>query len=207
MKGFTKIGRVRNRCWGLKGVPTNLKVDVTVCKDHIGCYKTVQAAVDDAPKNATSHFVIKISSGVYRETVRIAIEKKHLVFWGEGIGKTIITGSLNVHLPGITTFSSSTVGVLGDGFMSRDLTVENTAGSEAHQAVAFRSDSDLSVVENENCEFIGNQDALCANSLRQFYKNCRIQGNIDFILGTAAGFGVLGLSTFCGSSNIKPRRR
>ncbi|XP_039062811.1 probable pectinesterase/pectinesterase inhibitor 51 [Hibiscus syriacus] len=166
------------------GVPTNLKVDITVCKDHIECYKTVQAAVDAAPENAASHFVIKIRSGVYRETVRIAIEKKNLVFWGEGIGKTIITGSLNVHQPGITTFSSATVGVLGDGFMARDLTVENTAGSEADQAVAFRSDSDMSVIEN--CEFIGNQDTLSANSLRQFYRNCSIQGNVDFIFGTAA---------------------
>ena len=75
-------------------------------------------------------------------------------------------------------------GVVGDGFMANGLTIENTAGPDAHQAVAFRSDSDLSVIEN--CEFIGNQDTLYARSLRQFYKSCRIQGNVDFIFGNSA---------------------
>ena len=74
--------------------------------------------------------------------------------------------------------------VLGDGFMAKDLTIENTAGPDAHQAVAFRLDSDLSVIEN--CEFLGNQDTLYAHSLRQFYKSCRIEGNVDFIFGNAA---------------------
>lgn len=68
--------------------------------------------------------------------------------------------------------------------MASNLTIENTAGVEAHQAVAFRSDSDLSVLEN--CEFLGNQDTLYAHSLRQYYKSCRIQGNIDFIFGQSA---------------------
>lgn len=70
--------------------------------------------------------------------------------------------------------------------MASGLTFQNTAGSAAHQAVAFRSMSDLSVIEN--CEFIGNQDTLYAHSLRQYYKSCRIQGNIDFIFGNAAAY-------------------
>lgn len=75
-------------------------------------------------------------------------------------------------------------GVLGDGFMASGLTIKNTAGPDAHQAVAFRSDSDLSVIQN--CEFLGNQDTLYAHALRQFYKSCRIQGNVDFIFGNSA---------------------
>ena len=76
--------------------------------------------------------------------------------------------------------------VLGDGFMASGLTIQNTAGPGAAQAVAFRSGSDLSVIEN--CEFRGNQDTLYAHSLRQFYKSCRIQGNVDFIFGNSASF-------------------
>jgi pectin methylesterase-like acyl-CoA thioesterase len=68
--------------------------------------------------------------------------------------------------------------------MASWLTIQNTAGPDAHQAVAFRSTSDLSVIEN--CEFLGNQDTLYAHSLRQFYKSCRIQGNVDFIFGFSA---------------------
>lgn len=78
-------------------------------------------------------------------------------------------------------------GVLGDGFMASGLTIENTApGPVAHQAVAFRLDSDLSVIEN--CEFLGNQDTLYAHSLRQYYKSCRIEGNVDFIFGNSASY-------------------
>lgn len=77
-------------------------------------------------------------------------------------------------------------GVVGDGFMAANLTIQNTAGSEAHQAVAFRSDSDYCVLES--VEFKGNQDTLYAHSLRQFYKSCRIQGNVDMIFGNSAAF-------------------
>lgn len=168
------------------GVPSGLKPDVTVCKDGSnGCYKTVQEAVNAAPDNLTGKkFVIYIKAGVYKETVRVPFEKRNLVFLGDGMGKTVITGSASVAQPGMTTYNSATVGVIGDGFMARDLTIQNAATGDAHQAVAFRSDSDLSVLEN--CEFLGNQDTLYAHSLRQFYKSCRIQGNVDFIFGNSA---------------------
>ncbi|XP_052196617.1 probable pectinesterase/pectinesterase inhibitor 51 [Diospyros lotus] len=173
------------------GLPAGLTADVTVCKPSGSggggkcSYRTVQEAVDAAPANlAGRRFVIGIKEGVFEETVRVPLEKKNLVFWGDGMGKTVITGSLNVGQPGISTYNTATVGVLGDGFMASGLTIQNTAGPDAHQAVAFRSDSDLSVIEN--CEFLGNQDTLYAHSLRQFYKSCRIEGNVDFIFGNSA---------------------
>lgn len=70
--------------------------------------------------------------------------------------------------------------------MASNITFQNTADPVTYQAVAFRSQSDLSVIEN--CEFLGNQDTLYAHSLRQYYKSCRIQGNVDFIFGNAAAF-------------------
>ncbi|KAL3654691.1 putative pectinesterase/pectinesterase inhibitor 51 [Castilleja foliolosa] len=170
---------------GPVGVPSGLKANLTVCK--AGCdYTTVQEAVKAVPDNGESRFVIWIKSGVYNETVRLLFEKKNVVFLGDGMGKTVITGSLSVGLQGLNTYNTATVGILGDGFMATGLTIENTAGPGAYQAVAFRSDSDLSVIEG--CEFIGNQDTLYANSLRQLYKSCRIQGNIDFIFGNSAAF-------------------
>lgn len=169
------------------GVPTGLKPHVTVCKEG-GCeYKTVQEAVNAAPENQEAgKFVIWIKTGLYEEKVRVPLEKKNVVFLGDGMGKTVITGSLNVGLVGVTTYETATVGVVGDGFMASGVTFQNTAGPDAHQAVAFRSDSDFSVVEN--CEFIGNQDTLYAHALRQYYKSCRIQGNVDFIFGNSASF-------------------
>ncbi|KAL9340280.1 hypothetical protein Peur_066499 [Populus x canadensis] len=170
------------------GFPSKLTVDATVCKDESkdnGCYKTVQEAVNAAPDNAMDRrFVIHIKEGVYEEIVRVPFEKKNVVFLGDGMGKSVITGSLSVGQIGVTTYESATVGVLGDGFMASGLTIQNTAGAPTHQAVAFRSDSDLSIIEN--CEFLGNQDTLYAHSLRQFYKSCHIEGNVDFIFGNSA---------------------
>ncbi|PWA79425.1 pectinesterase, catalytic [Artemisia annua] len=168
-------------------VPTDFKPNVTVCKGVSVCtFELVQSAVNATPDNlgGKEPFVILIKEGVYDEIVRIPLEKSNVMFIGEGIGKTLITGSLNFGLLGINTYNTATVGVLGDGFMARDLTIQNTAGAGAHQAVAFRSLSDLSVVEN--CEFLGHQDTLYAHSLRQFYKSCIIQGNVDFIFGNSA---------------------
>ncbi|KAF3500862.1 hypothetical protein F2Q69_00045155 [Brassica cretica] len=216
------------------GFPSGLKENVTVCKNGKCRYQTVQDAVNAAPdNNGVRKFVIKINEGVYEETVTVPFEKKNVVFIGDGIGKTVITGSLNAGMLGITTFDTATVDpekrisdlppkmalpelirpsstspalqrnrthtrasdlnrrvrpqldrVLGDGFMARDITFQNTAGPDTHQAVAFRSDSDFSLLEN--CDFLGNQDTLYVHGLRQFYKKCRIQGNVDFIFGNAA---------------------
>ncbi|KAF5769504.1 putative pectinesterase [Helianthus annuus] len=167
------------------GVPVGLNADVTVCKGG-GCdYVTVQEAVDVVPDwGYGRRFVIRVKEGVYEETVRVGIEKVNVVVIGDGMGKTVITGSLNVGQPGLSTYNTATFGVVGDGFMASGLTIENTAGPDAHQAVAFRSDSDQSIIEN--CEFLGNQDTLYAHSLRQYYKSCRIEGNVDFIFGNSA---------------------
>ncbi|CAI0409749.1 unnamed protein product [Linum tenue] len=172
---------------GSGGFPSGLKPDATVCKSG-GCdFETVQAAVDSAPSNLPTggrKFVIGIREGVYEEIVRVPLEKRNLVFLGDGMGRTVITGSLAVGQPGLSTYNTATVAVLGDGFMASGLTIQNTAGAPTHQAVALRVDSDLSLIEN--CELLGNQDTLYAHSLRQYYNSCRIQGSVDFIFGNSA---------------------
>lgn len=67
--------------------------------------------------------------------------------------------------------------------MARDITFENTAGPQNHQAVILRSDSDLSVFYR--CGIYGYQDSLFTHTMRQFYRECRIEGTVDFIFGDA----------------------
>uniref|UniRef100_A0A0E0C2H3 Pectinesterase n=1 Tax=Oryza meridionalis TaxID=40149 RepID=A0A0E0C2H3_9ORYZ len=163
--------------------PGGMPVDAMVAKDGSGNYTTVSAAVDAAPTESASRYVIYVKKGVYKETVDIKKKKWNLMLVGDGMGVTVISGHRN-YVDGYTTFRSATVAVNGKGFMARDVTFENTAGPSKHQAVALRCDSDLSVFYR--CGFEGYQDTLYAHSLRQFYRDCRVSGTVDFVFGNAA---------------------
>nr|XP_043633752.1 pectinesterase 2-like [Erigeron canadensis] len=63
------------------------------------------------------------------------------------------------------------------------MTFRNTAGPHNEQAVAFLSGSDHSAVYN--CSMEGYQDTLYTAANKQFYKNCKIFGTVDFIFGDA----------------------
>ncbi|PIN03267.1 Pectinesterase [Handroanthus impetiginosus] len=160
------------------------RANVVVAQDGSGDYRTVSAAVAAAGKRSGSgRYVIYVKQGIYRENVNIGTGLENIMLLGDGIGKTIITGSKSVG-GGATTFKSATVAVVGDGFIARGITFRNTAGAENHQAVALRSGSDLSVFYQ--CSFEGYQDTLYVHSQRQFYRDCDIYGTVDFIFGNAA---------------------
>lgn len=160
------------------------KPNVVVAQDGSGNFKTVSAAVAAAATRAgNGRYVIYVKAGTYNENVEIGNKLKNIMLLGDGIGKTIITGSRSVG-GGSTTFKSATVAAVGDGFMARGITFRNTAGAKNHQAVAFRSGSDLSVFYQ--CSFEGYQDTLYVHSQRQFYRECDIYGTVDFIFGNAA---------------------
>ncbi|XP_022715373.1 pectinesterase-like [Durio zibethinus] len=157
--------------------------DVVVAADGSGNYKTVSEAVAKAPEKSSKRYVIKIKAGVYRENVEVPKKKTNIMFMGEGRTRTIITGNRNV-ADGSTTFHSATVAVVGERFLARDITFQNTAGPSKHQAVALRVGSDLSAFYQ--CDILAYQDSLYVHSNRQFYVNCLIAGTVDFIFGNAA---------------------
>ncbi|XP_062191029.1 pectinesterase-like [Phragmites australis] len=163
--------------------PGGLPVDAVVAKDGSGNFRTVSAAVEAAPAESAARYVIYVKRGVYKETVDVKKKKWNLMLVGDGMGATVISGHRN-YVDGYTTYRSATVAVNGKGFIARDLTFENTAGPAKHQAVALRCDSDLSVFYH--CAFEGYQDTLYAHSLRQFYRDCRVTGTVDFVFGNAA---------------------
>lgn len=75
------------------------------------------------------------------------------------------------------------LGVMGQGFVAKSLTIENSAGPQNHQAAALYNTADQSAFYN--CIFLGYQDTLYAKENRQFYKDCKIYGTVDFIFGHA----------------------
>ncbi|KAL9318874.1 hypothetical protein ACSQ67_015391 [Phaseolus vulgaris] len=143
------------------------KFDLVVAKDGTGNFTTIGEALALAPNSSTTRFVIHIKEGAYFENVEVIRKKTNLMFVGDGIGKTVVKGT-----------------VLGEGFIAKGITFENSAGPEKHQAVALRSGADFSAFFR--CSFVGYQDTLYVHSLRQFYRECDIYGTVDFIFGNAA---------------------
>ncbi|KAF3436476.1 hypothetical protein FNV43_RR23568 [Rhamnella rubrinervis] len=167
----------------LQSSVNNTKYNLVVAKDGTGNFTTISEAVEAAPNSSTTRFVIYIKAGAYLENVEVPRKKTQLMFLGDGIGKTVVKASRNV-IDGWTTFRSATVAVVGNGFLAKGITFENSAGPSKHQAVALRSGSDFSAFYK--CSFVGYQDTLYAHSLRQFYRECDIYGTVDFIFGNAA---------------------
>lgn len=54
-------------------------------------------------------------------------------------------------------------------------------GLEGWQAAAFRISGDKAFFSN--CGFYGAQDTLCDDAGRHYFKDCYIEGSIDFIFG------------------------
>ncbi|RCV23629.1 hypothetical protein SETIT_5G022500v2, partial [Setaria italica] len=182
VKGFPRWVRPGDRRL-LQAPASGIKADAVVAKDGSGNFTTVAAAVAAAPTNSRRRYVIYIKAGAYIENVDVGKKHVNLMFVGDGIGKTVIKGSRNV-IDGSTTFRSATVALVGNNFLGRDLTIENSAGPSKHQAVALRVGADLSAFYR--CSFVGYQDTLYVHSLRQFFRDCDIYGTIDFIFGNAA---------------------
>ncbi|KAL6285286.1 hypothetical protein ACE6H2_009676 [Prunus campanulata] len=157
--------------------------NVVVAADGSGNYKTVSEAVAAAPEKSSTRYVIRIKAGVYRENVDVPKKKTNIMFLGDGRTSTIITASRNV-VDGSTTFNSATVAAVGEKFLARDITFQNTAGPSKHQAVALRVGSDLSAFYR--VDVLAYQDSLYVHSNRQFFQGCLVAGTVDFIFGNAA---------------------
>jgi PelA/Pel-15E family pectate lyase len=158
------------------------KADLTVAKDGTGDVESVQAAIDRVPENNQRSFVIFIKPGTYKEQVKVPVNKPFITLLGESAEKTILTFNLSNPQVGSTSASFSTY-VGANDFRAEHLTFENSFGPGA-QAVALLVEADRAVFIN--CRFLGWQDTLYAKSGRQYYRDCYIEGHVDFIFGAAA---------------------
>ncbi|PNT08895.1 hypothetical protein POPTR_012G014500v4 [Populus trichocarpa] len=176
------LGRRERR---LLGLPVSaIQADIIVSGDGSGTFKTISEAIKKAPEHSNRRTIIYVRAGRYVEdNLKVGRKKWNLMFIGDGMGKTIITGSRSV-FNHITTFHTASFAATGAGFIARDMTFENWAGPAKHQAVALRVGADHAVVYR--CSIIGYQDTLYVHSNRQFYRECDIYGTVDFIFGNAA---------------------
>jgi pectinesterase len=173
-----------------------------------GDYSVIQEAIDAVPYDENA--VIEIGAGVYRE--KIFCEKKDITLVGSGMAETVIDYDdyANEVMPDGSkrgTFRTYTAFFGGKKVTVRDMTIRNSAGDGrvVGQAVAVYADAD--VCKFEKVKMTGCQDTLFCAPLpvaarqqngfmgprmmterrltKQYYKNCEIVGDVDFIFGGA----------------------
>lgn len=160
-------------------------------KPGVGDYTSVQKAVNALPLINLLRVVIIINPGVYTEKVDIPPTKAFITFQGAGADKTVIQWGDNAGTPGsnghpMGTYFSATVAVNSNYFIAKNLTFKNTtpsppSGASGKQAVAFRISGDTASFLG--CKFLGAQDTLYDHIGRHYFKDCYIEGSIDFIFG------------------------
>ena len=157
-----------------------------------GNFTTVQKAIDAVPDYRKNETTIFIKNGIYKEKLILPTSKTNVFFIGEDKDKTILTyddfsKKHNLFGEEMGTTGSTTFYVFGDNFKAKNITFENSAGAVG-QAVAVRVDGDKVIFQN--CKFLGNQDTLYLHgkNSRQYYKDCYIEGTVDFIFGWSTAF-------------------
>ncbi len=168
-----------------------------VAASGTGDYYSIQHAIDVAPDTGA---VISIAPGTYRERLKITKPNIHLRSAYDDARKTVIVFDDSAASAGGTT-KSATIEVRGDNFTAENLTFSNDYNrtheqvSQGSQALAVLVVADR--VTFRNVRLLGNQDTVYAASkgcssatqtctpARQYYADCYIEGNVDFIFGDA----------------------
>jgi pectin methylesterase-like acyl-CoA thioesterase len=156
---------------------------------------SLRQAIDALPESGGE---IALPPGVYREKVLIAKPNVHLRGTGKKPGEVLIVwGDSHATVGG--TIKSATLTVSGDGFRAENLTIQNDfkwQSNEGSQAVALAVTADRAAFRK--VRLLGAQDTLYAGSRkcaaepcpvsRQYFRDCYIEGHVDFIFGDANAF-------------------
>ncbi|KAG6590056.1 putative pectinesterase 50, partial [Cucurbita argyrosperma subsp. sororia] len=157
---------------------------ITVKQDGQGNFSTITQAIDSIPSGNRERVVVWIGGGTYREKITIDSSKPFVTLYGQ-IGKMPVI-SYDGTASEFGTAESATVAVESDYFVAVNVAFVNSApmpdaGRTGGQAVAMRISGDKAAFHH--CQFIGFQDTLCDDRGRHFFKDCYIEGTVDFIFG------------------------
>jgi pectin methylesterase-like acyl-CoA thioesterase len=142
--------------------------------------------------------VLMVSPGEYREV--LTVDKKNITIRSHNpdASKTVVVNDRSAGQNGGTQHSA-TVNVTADNFFAENITFQNDFNRTheqvpvGSQAVALRVTGDRAVFHN--VRLLANQDTVYAGSrgcaqkeqnctpARQYFSDCYIEGNVDFIFG------------------------
>lgn len=169
--------------------------NVVVAKDGSGNFKTIKDAYNYLAKiNDSKRKTIYVKNGVYKE--QLTISKPFITLKGENKKNTILTYNVANGDPKPTggNFNSADCAALtvaGSDFIAENITFENShlkdTGKDVQASCVYTYGDRISF---NNCNFYSGQDTLCAytygvDKSRVYFKNCFIQGSVDFIWGGA----------------------
>jgi len=181
-----------------------------VATDGSGDFTTIQAAIDAIPADNAKPMTIHIKNGIYKEKIRL--EKPYVTLVGEDKDRTLITydDHANKLFPNgepYGTFNSYTILFGAHDITAQNLSFVNSAGKAGRVGQALAAYVDGDRTSFYNCRFLGHQDTLFTGPLpkkpvqgssfggpresedrgqiRQYYENCYIEGDVDFIFGSA----------------------
>lgn len=170
---------------------------------------SINEAVSSAPEGAV---ILRLSPGIYKEKVYIRRSDVTVTGHGDNPGDVVIEWddyALFIMPDGVKrgTFRSYTFFIKGDHNRLENITIKNTSfpREKCGQCIALFAEGDY--FEAESCHIESFQDTLFTGPLpskeiekggftgptrdderiigRQYYKNCRISGDVDFIFGSA----------------------
>ncbi|KAL3517128.1 hypothetical protein ACH5RR_024030 [Cinchona calisaya] len=172
--------------------PPDTNTTSILCVDRNGCcnFTTVQAAVDAVGVLSQKRTIIWINNGIYFEKVIIPKTKPNITFQGQGYTSTAIVWNDTAN-SSHGTFYSGSVQVFAANFIAKNISFMNMApipspGAMGAQAVAIRIAGDQAAFWG--CGFFGAQDTLHDDRGRHYFKECYIQGSIDFVFGNGKSF-------------------
>lgn len=169
-----------------------------VAADGTGDFYSIQKAIDVAPD--TGGALILVAPGTYREALTIDKPNIRLRSANPDASKTIVVMDKSAGTSG-GTLHSATVNVTGDNFFAENITFQNDWNAthpqlyQGSQALALLVTGDRA--RFHNVRLLGNQDTLYTGSksctgqgenrtctpARQYFSDCYIEGNVDFIFG------------------------
>lgn len=163
---------------------------LVVAQDGSAPFSSVQQAIEALPESGGE---IAVKPGTYREVVTIRKPHVHLHGTEPDPARTVIVFNHGPSNGG--TFASGTLYVEAPDVTIDHLTIANDLGSGHGQGVALYVTADRAVFRH--LRILGAQDTLFAASrycygdygpcvpARQYFEDCYIEGNTDFIFGDA----------------------
>ncbi|CAH8377514.1 unnamed protein product [Eruca vesicaria subsp. sativa] len=166
--------------------PKDFNIDIvkTVVVGQSGDFKTIQSAIDSIPSGNNNWIKIQLQNGIYFEKIVIPREKQKIIMQGNNPSEVII----EYNDAGLAN-TSGPISVSAEYFVAINVTFKNSYNNiislvpykkiKVAPAIILTADK----ASFYGCRFISVQDTLADFAGRHYFKNCYIEGAIDFIWG------------------------